>query len=177
MHRKYKNHERFMVDASHGSTFHDPSCPVVLDNPEHYEEMPYELIKGITTRHGEPFRAHGCVNNPDYRRREMSSDTKWDVIRKTGVRLGKNERISVTPEGEIVVERLVVERDVTAECTAELRKSKQCDGYYVAIKHEGKCIVALGLDDISKFIIRSNGYTLEKTPEGHVSFRVKSTRT
>ncbi len=176
MHRKYKNSDRFMIDRTHGHTFHDPHCPVVRDNPEHYEDLSYKDIRGLTTKDSEPFRAHGCVHNPDYGRNEMGNN-KWDIVRRTGLRLGKNERISVTPEGEIVVEREVQERDVTAECTAELRKSKQCDGYYVAIKHGDKCIVALGLDDISKFIIRTNGYTLEKTPEGHVSFRVKSTRT
>lgn len=101
------------------------------------------------------------------------ADEKWDLVKRTGMRVGKNERV-VIRDGEVVVERLVQERDVTSECTVELRKSGESDGYYVSVNHNGKSIIALGLDENSKVIIRSNGYRLEKSPDGHVSFRVKS---
>jgi hypothetical protein len=100
----------------------------------------------------------------------------WDVVKRTGLKLRKDERV-VLLNGEVVVERKAIERDVTDECTAEIRKSKSSEGYYIALVHEGKAIIAFGLDENSKYIIRSNGYRLEKSPDGHVSFRIKSTRT
>jgi hypothetical protein len=101
---------------------------------------------------------------------------RWDIVKRTGLRVGKGERVAIR-DGEVVVERQTVERDVTDQCTAELRKSATSDGYYVAINHNGKCIIALGVDENSKFLFRSNGYTMERAKGGHVSFQVKSTRT
>jgi len=96
---------------------------------------------------------------------------RWELIKRTGLRVSENERVSVQ-HGEVVVERLIVDRDVTEECRVELRKSKSSSGYYVGIIHDGRCVIALGVDELSKHIPRSNGYRIEKSPDSRVSFRV-----
>ena len=66
------------------------------------------------------------------------------------------------------------EVDVTAECTAEIRKSKSSAGHYVGICHEGKVIFALGVDDKSKFVpfTAGGGYRIEHIPDAAVSFKI-----
>lgn len=102
-------------------------------------------------------------------------------VYKIGLR--KGERVVVYREADgLVVVRVPCEHtprkprevDVTAECTAELRKSKSSGGYYVGIIHEGSVVFALGVDEKSKSIPFGNGrYTLEHSPDATVSFRVK----
>ncbi len=102
----------------------------------------------------------------------------WEVVRKTGMKLNKGERVSVL-DGQIVIEKEIIERDVTAELAVELVKSKHSDGYYVGIFHPGhrtgdgrKMIAVLGIDENSKYLLRSYGYRFDKVDGGNVSFRV-----
>ena len=67
--------------------------------------------------------------------------------------------------------------DVTAECSTELRKSKNSSGHYVGIFHYGKLIFALGVDEKSKTIPFGHAqYVLEPAPGATVSFRITMRR-
>jgi hypothetical protein len=153
----------------------------VINNREHYHPFKYRDIKNTYTN--DEYLPHSCVtqaHNEEVQNRMRSKKEnimeRWDLVKRTGLKVGKNERIALR-DGEVVIERQVSERDVTGECTVELRRSKSSSGYYVSIIHEGRSIIALGVDENSKFLIRNNGYTVESSPDGHVSFRIKSTRT
>lgn len=64
------------------------------------------------------------------------------------------------------------ETNITPQCTAVLTRSKHSEGYYVDIRYNGKSILALGMDDDSKAVIRSKGLRLSKAPGGRVSFNI-----
>ena len=63
------------------------------------------------------------------------------------------------------------EEDVTAECTAELKQSHHTQGYYCNILHNGRSILALGIDDASKCQLRQH-YRIEKAEGATVSFKI-----
>ena len=70
-------------------------------------------------------------------------------------------------------------REITAECEATLVKSQHSKGYYVKIKHKGKDIMVLGLDDRSAFLKQDSAkrvvpgnYSVEKADNTTVSFHI-----
>jgi len=65
-------------------------------------------------------------------------------------------------------------RDVTSECTAELVRSRHSEGYYCSVIYKGRSILALGIDDLSKCILKP-GYRIVKAENASVSFRVLRT--
>lgn len=63
------------------------------------------------------------------------------------------------------------DRDVTAECSVDIQKSQHTDGFYCHIRHNGNSVVALGVDDSSKCIVK-RGYRIEKANGATVSFKI-----
>ncbi len=61
--------------------------------------------------------------------------------------------------------------DITTECTTELRKSGQSDGYYSGIMHDGVLVAALGFGRTKPINIKK-GYKVEPAKGAVVSFRV-----
>lgn len=63
------------------------------------------------------------------------------------------------------------ERDITSECTVELVQSHHSDGYYCSVLHDGKSILALGVDEASKCLLKPH-YRIKKAYGATVSFRI-----
>ena len=80
----------------------------------------------------------------------------------------------VSDKGELFLsyqEKVPTEQDITKECTVEFTQSRHSGGYYCNIMHDGKSVVALGVDDTSRSTIKS-GYRMVKAPGATVSFRI-----
>jgi hypothetical protein len=108
----------------------------------------------------------------------------WKTVRTIPIpigdlTLGQNAALAwVNGQPVIIVREKIDEyQDVTDECSVVFRKSKSSDGYYCAIQHNGKDVLALGIHDISKAVAMRDGvrqgYRLTKAPGAHVSFRVQ----
>ena len=65
-------------------------------------------------------------------------------------------------------------KDITSECVPILVKSGHSDGYYVALQHKGKNIIALGVDDKSASLALSGRrkYRMVKANGAVVSFNI-----
>lgn len=65
-------------------------------------------------------------------------------------------------------------KDITGECTVELKKSHHSDGWYVLVKHGDKQLFVLGLDDKSAHLQLpgSKGYQVKKAKNATVSFNI-----
>ncbi len=103
----------------------------------------------------------------------MINQDNIQVVWKTGIKLLPGEWLRAGANGEYEVVRKAADRDVTEECFAELRKSAHSDGFYVAVVHGDKTVLALGLDGNSKHILRVRSYRMVKADGSVVSFRVK----
>jgi len=103
----------------------------------------------------------------------------WKEIRTLPIILQKGQwaEIDVDVTGKpflSIRERQPIERDVTSECTVELKPSSHTKGFYCHIKHKGRSIVALGVDDASKANVMP-GYRLKKASGAIVSFNIIKT--
>ena len=98
------------------------------------------------------------------------SKGEWRVTHKLGISLAPDERITIK-EGEVCVEKKV-NNEITEDCEVCIKKSHHSDGYYVAVKHKGKVILVLGLDEKSKMLIKSDKYRFTKAVGGAVSFHI-----
>ena len=63
-------------------------------------------------------------------------------------------------------------QNITEECTVSIKKSGHSDGYYVDIRHNGKSIIALGLDDKSRLILTKKKYGIKKAEGASISFNI-----
>lgn len=85
------------------------------------------------------------------------------VVDRTDPKTGKDYRaVEIREPGE---------EDITSECVAVLVKSRHSDGYYCSVIHNGKSIMALGVDEKSKSVLGPH-YRLVKVPGGFLSFRI-----
>lgn len=82
-------------------------------------------------------------------------------------------RVTTDLQGNVVVviEQRETEQDVTEECTVKLIQSRHSGGYYCNILHDGRSVVALGVDDASKANVKP-GYRMIKAPGATVSFHI-----
>lgn len=103
--------------------------------------------------------------------------TMWKEVAMVDTK-GKEARTRIViRDGRPVVVVEVREEDlnVTPECTTALVQSQHSGGYYCSIFHNGKSILALGVDEASKCFMKK-GYRIEKARGASVSFRILKTK-
>ena len=101
-------------------------------------------------------------------------EEKWVELGRSSLAGDHRIRVERDTSGEVyhVLEiKRKFERDITTECKVELTKSQHSSGYYCNVIWEGKSILALGVDDLSKASLRK-GFRLMKAPNAFLSFRI-----
>lgn len=97
---------------------------------------------------------------------------EWRITKRIGIHISTNQRVRVDEDGEVIVESRVRDRDVTSECSAELMKSYNSDGYYVIIRHNGVMIASLGIGGFSRLVQKHKEYYVVLAKGATVSFKV-----
>lgn len=103
---------------------------------------------------------------------------RWKEVARIDSRVDPHSRLRIRrinmPSGKnyAVVEAFEKrEEDITSQCTVALVQSHHSDGFYCSIFHNGKSILALGIDEASKCLLKPH-YRIVKAKGASVSFRV-----
>lgn len=103
---------------------------------------------------------------------------KWKEVAKIDLMVNPTEKLRTRRifrlDGKNYTAVEVYERgeeDITPQCTVALVQSHHSEGFYCSIFHNGESILALGIDEASKCLLKPH-YRIVKAKGAAISFRI-----